>query len=163
MQKNFTQWNYWKISMWEFQWNFHAKTISWNLPSLITVHKCAVKPANCSWYRIFCRTSHNCMDCHPCVFSYAPLDYVWRRMREDTSDMYAADVRCASTCVSAGLSDAGKPGRRPRTPPVFPRCGHARARAATRHSRRCANIWRNDISASGQLRCVHKISFHQCR
>ena len=77
--------------------------------------------------------------------------------------MYAADVPYASSYASVGSSDAGKPGRKPRTPPVFPRCGRARVRAATRRSQRCANIWHNDISASVPLQCVHRISFHRCR
>ena len=28
------KWNFWKVSMWKFQWNFHANKISWNFTSL---------------------------------------------------------------------------------------------------------------------------------
>jgi len=33
-RRKISQWNFWKISVWKFQWNFNAKKISWNLPSL---------------------------------------------------------------------------------------------------------------------------------
>jgi len=36
--QNFKQWNFRKISMWKFQWNFHAEKISWNFTSLLGVN-----------------------------------------------------------------------------------------------------------------------------
>jgi len=57
-------------------------------------------------------------------------------------------VQRVSSCASGGLSDVGKPVRRPRTPPVFPRCGHVHARAMRLHSQTSVSICCSDDLSS---------------